>query len=300
MHTIPAPTVFQRKINDRFDTQARYWRDLYDEQSLFGVIHQERRAISLGWIDALTLPEESRILDIGCGTGLLAVDLAQRGHLVTAVDPSQAMIDLATAHVAEIGMDDRVTVTLGDAHTLSFAPNSYDLVVALGVLPYLHTPALALTEIGRVLKPGGYFLLSSNNPWRLNHVLDPRFTPMLAPLKQSVRRFFAVGTTSQPPVRTFAIGTLRHLLTDAGFTIISVSTLGFGPFTLAGRRLMTEAASIRLHRRLQALADREMPILRATGTQHVVVAQRQGGVTPAETDSARSLVRSIDTMESTP
>src|SRR5207237_1119173 len=123
------------------------WRELYEMKSLSGVIHQQRRSIALRWVDQLGLAPGSRILDIGCGAGLLAIDLRKRGYVVDSIDANEAMVDLARAQAARAGVRDKLTISVGDAHALGFASGSYDLVIALGVVPFLHSPSVALAEI---------------------------------------------------------------------------------------------------------------------------------------------------------
>jgi cyclopropane fatty-acyl-phospholipid synthase-like methyltransferase len=73
-------TEHQRLIDAHFNAHSHFWRDVYEEHSLDGTIHRERRAIARRWIDDLTLPQTSRILEVGCGAGLLAIELAKRHH----------------------------------------------------------------------------------------------------------------------------------------------------------------------------------------------------------------------------
>jgi SAM-dependent methyltransferase len=261
----------QSVVNQHFSANARYWEQIYTEPTAHGVIYQERRARTLAWVGDLSLPPAARVLEIGCGAGLLSADLFRRGFVVDGIDPSGAMVELARARASEIGAGDRIRVSEGDAHSLAFASGSYDLVVALGVLPFLHSPAVALSEIARVLRPGGHVLLSSDNPNRLSDWLDPRLTPLAAPAKRIVKRITRHGRR-QVPARRYSYRALARLLQGGGFRIAKCVTLGFGPFTLFAKRLLPEPAAIAVHRRLQAMADRGTPILSAAGTHHLVLA----------------------------
>ncbi|WIV45667.1 class I SAM-dependent methyltransferase [Glutamicibacter nicotianae] len=101
-----------------------------------------------------------RILDIGCGSGPLAHELMERGARVSGFDASQAMIDLARARLGE-DADLRVA-DLGE--TLPYEDNSFDDAIASLVLHYLEDWTGPLSEIRRVLAPGGRFILSLNHP----------------------------------------------------------------------------------------------------------------------------------------
>jgi 2-polyprenyl-3-methyl-5-hydroxy-6-metoxy-1,4-benzoquinol methylase len=266
----------QRQTDAYFTAQAHFWKNLYEEISLYGTIHQERRAIALGWITEVALPQAAHILEVGCGAGLLAAELARRGYIVTAIDSSEGMVERARSHAAEAGVEERLTVSVQDAHALPFATASYDLVIALGVIPWLHSPEAALTEMARVVKPDGFVIFNSDNRFRLNHVFDPWFTPVLAPVKRVVKRIaLKLGYSERgAPNHYYSYATVERLLADVGLTVTRCMNLGFGPFSLFGRHLLPEAMSVRLHRRLQDLADRGAPVLRSTGAQHLILASR--------------------------
>jgi SAM-dependent methyltransferase len=189
------------------------------------------------------------------------------------------MVDLARGHAAAAGVTDRLTVRIGDAHALPGETGSYTLVLALGVVPFLHSPAAALREMARVLKPDGYVLLTSDNRWRLNHVLDPWLTLVLAPAKQVARRLGG-QLGGRLPVQRYSYTALERLMSTAELSILRCMTLGFGPFSLCRRPLLPETVAIGVHRRLQRLANRGTPVLRATGAQHIVLAR------PAASDHA--------------
>jgi SAM-dependent methyltransferase len=266
----------QERIDKHFGAESRYWKNLYEEDSLYGVIHQQRRMRALRWLDQIALPTGSHVADIGCGAGILTLDMAGRGHFVDGLDSSQAMVEQASEAVAEAGVADRVRLHVGDAHDLPFRDGTFDCAISLGVLPYMHSPSLALSEMARVVKPGGHVVVNSDNLLRLNHLLDPLHTPVLAPLRRVAR---AVLVASGHPPR--GLPSLRHtsrslqrLLEDSGLRIVSYQTLGFGPFSFLGWQPLSDHVGLNLHRRLQRAADRGVPILRATGAQELVLAQR--------------------------
>jgi ubiquinone/menaquinone biosynthesis C-methylase UbiE len=92
--------------------------------------------------------EGRRILDVGTGTGRAAIALAKRGAVVTGVDASAEMLQVAERRAREAGVT--VTFTRGDAHGLDFPDRSFDAVVCLRVL--MHTPdwRASLRELCRV------------------------------------------------------------------------------------------------------------------------------------------------------
>jgi D-aspartate ligase len=279
----PAAAGRQRLVTARFEAHARFWEDVYGGSDVFSVIHQHRRALALAWVDRLGLPEEAAVLEVGAGAGLTAVALARRGYQVTAVDATTAMAATARRHAAEAAVTSRLRVSLGDAHRLPFASNTFDLVVALGVVPWLHSPEQAAREIERVLAPGGYVVANADNRARLADLLDPLRSPAAAPLRRAARSALAATTCWRPAEHggraTFhRRAEFDRIVAAAGLERVVGSTFGFGPFTLLGRRLLPHPVGVRVNASLQGLADRGMPGLRSAGAQYLVVARKPAAV----------------------
>ena len=100
------------------------------------------------------------ILDIATGTGDLAILLSQSGaKKIIGVDISQGMLDVGKKKVAEKKLTDRIELMLGDSEALPFDDNSFDAItVGFGIRNF-ETLEKGLTEILRVLKPGGIFVI---------------------------------------------------------------------------------------------------------------------------------------------
>jgi len=112
-----------------------------------------------GWasrmMETLAQGRTLRVLDAGCGDGMLRRHIAQRHHYV-GVDFSARPLERASRHHP-------APYIRGDLNRLPFAPQTFDLAVSLQALQYLERPERAVDEIRRVLKPGGHFLLSVPN-----------------------------------------------------------------------------------------------------------------------------------------
>src|SRR5262249_33853133 len=121
------------------------------------------------------------------GAGFLSVALAQRGLRVHAIDSAETMIELTRQQAAESGVTDLLSVGAGDVYALAFKDDSFDLVVALGVIPWLERPELAIGEMARVSRPGGHITLTVDNRSALMYLLDPWMNPALAPLKRIIK-----------------------------------------------------------------------------------------------------------------
>jgi len=132
-------------------TDERYGGDLYRMQIVREIIQ------ALG---------PKKVLDAGCGTGEPMMYLTDIGCDVVGFDLSDGMVAQAKAKLRERGLDEgRVRVAdVLDRNTLSpYAPQSFDAVVANGLMPYIADDDLAHQNLLRLVRPGGYFISAYSN-----------------------------------------------------------------------------------------------------------------------------------------
>jgi SAM-dependent methyltransferase len=124
--------------------------------------------------DRLGLLRGERLLDLGCGGGRHAFAAARRGARVVALDAGAEEIDqvraifAAMAEAGELAGGGEATAMVGDARSLPFADGSFDRVIAAEVLEHVPEDTVAMSELARVLRPGGTMA-----------VTVPRFGPEL-------------------------------------------------------------------------------------------------------------------------
>jgi len=129
----------------------------YDSCPSHGIGTEEEK---VAWKQELTrnLPESpQRVLDVGCGTGVIGLLFAEMGHRVTGVDLSEAM--MAKAREKASAQNLSIELRTGDAEHLPFDDGSFDVVVNRHLLWTLPHPETALNEWYRVLKKGGIMLI---------------------------------------------------------------------------------------------------------------------------------------------
>jgi len=269
----------QEHVNAYFDSTASYWDGVYRGGDLQDLIYQRRQAVVLAYVEAGRLPPSASVLEIGCGAGHLTIALAERGLAIEAIDASQAMVEATAARASEAGVQGRVTVRQADVHGLPFPSGRFDLVVAVGVIPWLHSPSQAVAEMARVLRPGGQLVLTADNRARLTSFTDPRrviAVPRLKRLYRALRRRDAQATSRLDSPRA-----IDAMLAETGLQPRARRTVGFGPLSLMGRAIFEGTIGIRIDDRLQALADRGTPGLRMTGWHYVVRAEKRKLRNPA-------------------
>ncbi len=284
----------QEQVNAYFQSQSLYWKDIYTANDVYAEIHRDRYRVVLDWIDSLALAPGSQVLEIGCGAGFMAIALAQRGFRVHAIDSTDAMIEQARRHAEQVEVTNLLSLSIGDTSALTFKDESFDLVLAIGVIPWIEQAELAMQEMARVTRSGGYVLLTADNQVRLNNLLDPWLNPLLPPLKWRVKKVLdRVGLRRQSLQDVGATAHSRRFidkaLAHAELRKMRSLTLGFGPFSLFRCTVLPAPLGIALHHRLQRLADRNVPLFRSTGAQYLVLSKKSG---------TTSLVQSASTKKS--
>jgi ubiquinone/menaquinone biosynthesis C-methylase UbiE len=276
MHSPHSPSASQPNVTEYFESSAAYWRDVYFDDRLMPTIYQDRHNTVLGWIQELALPPRARILEVGCGAGLITSALARSGYLVDALDSTDAMRQMTRNDAVRQGVQDRIRLHAADVHALPFRAHTFDLVMAVGVIPWLYSERLAVREMQRVVRPGGYLLVTADNNARLDRMLDPRSSPLTAPLRMAAKPLLRLLGLWSPasgfqPKRHYP-REIDHVIGESGFERLKSCTVGFGPFTFLGKALFTDAVGVRLHRWLQRLASRRGAfLLRWTGSHYLVL-----------------------------
>jgi 2-polyprenyl-6-hydroxyphenyl methylase/3-demethylubiquinone-9 3-methyltransferase len=149
--------VDDREIN-KFDKLSEIWWDPHGEMGTLHTINPLRLAFILEKISVHNL----RILDVGCGGGILSEALAKAGAKVTGIDLSQGSIQVAQSHAEAQGIEiDYLYEDIEDfSHNHSGA---FDIVTCMEMLEHVPQPAKIVAACARVLRPGGSAFFSSIN-----------------------------------------------------------------------------------------------------------------------------------------
>jgi ubiquinone/menaquinone biosynthesis C-methylase UbiE len=269
---------WQSRLDAHFSAEAGYWDTLYVRRDVRSEKFTRRLERALRAVDLHKLPADAAALEVGCGAGQATLELARRFRRVDAVDTAPWMIELTSRRVAAAGLDGAVRVRRGDVYELPYQEGSFDLVLGLGLMPWLQSPAAGLAELTRVLAPGGYLVISFDNRHRLPNLVDPLLSPWLAGIRAPVRRRLAAAhldrwSSAAPGATRHSRSEMRTLAAAAGLQAISLEGIGFGPLTFLGRPFLPENAMLRGDRALQRVADSWRP-LQALAVQHLLVARK--------------------------
>jgi 2-polyprenyl-6-hydroxyphenyl methylase / 3-demethylubiquinone-9 3-methyltransferase len=142
----------------KFDALAgRFW----DPHGEFRPLHL-LNPVRAQFIAARAALGGSRVLDVGCGGGLLAEALAREGAHVTGIDMAPGMIEVARLHAIEsrLDVDYRISSAEDIAHA---APQSFDIVACMEMLEHVPDPAAMTATLAQLLRPGGALFVSTLN-----------------------------------------------------------------------------------------------------------------------------------------
>lgn len=142
----------------KFSDLAHRW---WDPKSEFKPLH-DINPLRLDWIDANVGLAGKKVLDVGCGGGLLSEGMAERGAQVTGIDLSEKALGVARLHLLESGRS--VDYRHISAESLAAEmPDSFDVVTCLEMLEHVPDPASTVAACARLVKPGGQVFLSTLN-----------------------------------------------------------------------------------------------------------------------------------------
>lgn len=185
------------------DVQAFHDRSSEYETGCRGQLHTDivTRSIDLA---LARYPSPSRILDVGCGTGLLLRELARRqpgAAALTGIDAAAGMIEQARAKAS----DPRLTFVQAAAERLPFSDEAFDLVISTTSFDHWADQRAGLAECHRVLVPRGYFVLTDLcSSWLLPTLVGARRDRARTPLR-ATRLLAAAGFRSMTWHRLYAV-----------------------------------------------------------------------------------------------
>lgn len=203
------------------------------------------------------------IVDVGGGTGGLAVPLAALGHNLTVVDPSPDALAAAQRRAAEAGT--RLASVQGDAASLDAVAGaaSADLVICHNVLEYVEEPADAMSAIARVLRPSAVVSVLASNAVAavLHRALAGRFAEACVLL--------AGGGSAPGGPRRFTLPELTALITDAGLRAGQAHGLRIFGGLVPGALLDGDAGAAEALRKLEEAAASTPPLRDIAAQLHV-------------------------------
>ncbi len=212
----------------KFDAAAPRW---WDPEGEFRPLHDLNPA-RLDYIEARAGLAGRRVLDAGCGGGLLAEGMARRGARVTGIDLAPAALAVARLHALESGIE--VDYRLETVESLAEAgPASYDLVTCLEMLEHVPEPAGIVASLARLVRPGGHVICSTINR-------NARSFALAIVGAEYVLRLLPMGTHQYG--RLIRPSELTHWARTAGLELEDLAGLAYDP--LGRKARITDDVSV--------------------------------------------------------
>lgn len=142
----------------KFEALAHRW---WDRESEFKPLH-DINPLRVNWIDQRVGLAGKRVLDVGCGGGILSEAMAVRGATVTGIDMGEAPLSVARLHQLETGVPVEYRQITAEAMAAE-QPGAFDVVTCLEMLEHVPDPASVIRACQALVKPGGQVFFSTLN-----------------------------------------------------------------------------------------------------------------------------------------
>jgi 2-polyprenyl-6-hydroxyphenyl methylase / 3-demethylubiquinone-9 3-methyltransferase len=203
----------------RFEALAERW---WDTEGDFKPLHDINPA-RLEFIDERVGLAGRRVLDVGCGGGILAEAMAARGARVTAIDMAAAPLAVAQIHQRESGLEVEYLKSTAEAHAAARA-GAYDVVTCLEMLEHVPDPSLVVAACARLTRPGGQVFFSTINR-------NPKAWVLAIVGAEYVLRLLPRGTHQY--AKLIRPSELAAWIRAAGLELAGFSGMHYNPFTRA-------------------------------------------------------------------
>lgn len=255
-----------------FVTHEEFWSHAYKDGNLKSFNLSLRKRFILKYINDLNLPKNCKILDMGCGSGEISIDLVSQGYTnILGLDISEKLLTLAKKKIKSAKNNSKdISFHLGNVEDIQLDCNSFDIVIASGLIEWIKWDRWACQEMQRVLKPNGHLIVTVPNKFRLTFLLNLK------------RIFYKIGNKIKTRILKRKVKFERHwytyksiqrLLKEIDFDVIEIHTHGFGPFW--GFEKFT-SLSYKIFNKLQLFADSSKKgFIKKSGSSIIVMAQKQ-------------------------
>ena len=161
--TTPAPHPHHTNADPaelaKFSDLAHRW---WDKNSEFKPLHQIN-PLRLDWIDSLAKLQGKKVLDVGCGGGILADSMARKGAMVAGIDLATKALKVAQLHALEAQTPNISYREISAEGLAAQEPGRYDVVTCMEMLEHVPDPALVVQACSTLVKPGGWVFFSTIN-----------------------------------------------------------------------------------------------------------------------------------------
>ena len=201
----------------KFEALAHRW---WDRESEFKPLH-DINPLRVNWIDERVNLAGKKVLDVGCGGGILSEAMAQRGATVMGIDMGEAPLAVAQLHQLESGVSVEYRQITAEALAEEM-PEQFDVVTCLEMLEHVPDPSSVICACFRMVKPGGQVFFSTINR-------NPKAFLFAIVGAEHVLQLLPKGTHEY--ARFIRPSELAQWCRDAGLELMQTRGMEYNPFT---------------------------------------------------------------------
>jgi len=201
----------------KFSEVAHHWWDIHSE---FRPLH-EINPLRLEWIHARASLQGKKVIDVGCGGGILAESMAKKGAFVTGIDLSEKALKVADLHSLESGLTIRYQ-SISAEQMAEQEADEHDVVTCMEMLEHVPDPRSIIAACAKLVKPGGFVFFSTLNR-------NPKSYLYAILGAEYVLKMLPKGTHDYAKFVTPA--ELSQSIRAAGLELLSLRGIGYNPLT---------------------------------------------------------------------
>lgn len=283
-------TSEQKQRVQAFFDQAETWQgQLYvDQRERFNRAMVRRKQYAFQMLNRLNGLKKGVTLDIGCGCGIYLEDLITLGFHAHGLEFSKDMLRACQTRLTGNGLGLRPRLICGDIEHIPFSDEGFDLVLCIGVLGYLLSDHDALSEIHRILKPGGFLVLALQNMLsfsNLDYVLRAALKSFIRPHSRTLMHEDPLGVSMMVPwifdhshycYKSYNPWKLERMMAAAGFRFVDAMTFGYEFRILRRLRMIPESVLNAMELGLETVFRRvPLPYFSYSGDFYTGIFQRE-------------------------
>lgn len=219
----------------RFDATAQRW---WDPQGEFRPLHV-LNPVRLDYVDQIASLRGKRVLDVGCGGGILSEAMARRGAQVTGIDLAPQTIEVAELHALESQLTIRYVREAAESHAAHSA-GAYDVITCMEMLEHVPEPESVLWALHDLVRPGGDVFVST-----LNRNIKSYLMAVVG--AEYVLNMLPRGTHTYD--RFIRPSELSRWARAAGLSVLDIAGLAYDPIRHTARRTDDVSVNYMMHLR---------------------------------------------------
>lgn len=226
-------------VKAHFDLNAQVWSDLYHRfNNPNDIVLYNRKNLALSFL-CKYLNHNSKILDVGCGAGIFAIDAVDKGFFVHGIDISPKMIKLCEQTFSNKGIDpSKYLFSIGNFVDFDFPDEYFDAVIALGFLEYQNDEQEILKRFRKIIKPTGILICSGpikikfSNYFGLGALLYKSYKTIGSKLSKNIGKPISVNK--------YSLSRFKMLMQSIGFDLVDYNRHGYANFIILNKLIGTK------------------------------------------------------------